>query len=105
MRVVKTKSRSPAAANPKRDFMRARVVTLAIAAFVVGGALVSPASAATPRKFKNCTEMHKVYPGGIARPGARNRGGVTHKRPYVNAAAFAANHTLDRDRDGIACEA
>jgi hypothetical protein len=63
----------------------------------------SPANAAA-KKFKNCTELNKVYPGGVAKPGAVNKGGATKKQPTVNAALYKANIKSDRDKDGIACE-
>jgi hypothetical protein len=62
-----------------------------------------PASAA-PKVFKNCTELNKVYPGGVALPGAVNAGGATKKEPKYNASLYKANKKSDRDRDGIACE-
>ena len=63
----------------------------------------SPVSAAA-KKFKNCTELNKVYPGGVAKPGAVNKGGATKNQPTVNAALYKANIKSDRDKDGIACE-
>jgi hypothetical protein len=62
-----------------------------------------PANAA-PKVFKNCTELNKVYPGGVALPGAVNAGGATKKEPKYNAALYKANKKSDRDKDGIACE-
>jgi hypothetical protein len=66
-------------------------------------AYLSPAYAAA-KKFKNCTELNKVYPGGVAKPGAVNKGGATKNQPTVNAALYKANIKSDRDKDGIACE-
>jgi hypothetical protein len=63
----------------------------------------SPVNAAA-KMFKNCTELNKVYPGGVAKPGAVNKGGVTKKEPTINAALYKANRKSDRDGDGIACE-
>jgi hypothetical protein len=54
--------------------------------------------------FKNCTELNKVYPGGVAMPGAINSGGMTKKTPKYNKALYLANQKSDRDKDGIACE-
>ena len=64
----------------------------------------SPHAQATIKVFKNCTELNKVYPGGIAMPGAVKRGGATKKEPKYNKALYNANKKSDRDRDGIACE-
>ena len=61
-------------------------------------------SYAAAKKFKNCTELNKVYPGGVAKPGAVNKGGATKKKPFIDAALYKANIKSDRDKDGIACE-
>lgn len=59
---------------------------------------------AAEKVFKNCTELNKVYPGGVALPGAVNSGGNTKKLPKYNKALYLANQKSDRDKDGIACE-
>lgn len=59
---------------------------------------------AAARVFKNCTELNRVYPGGVALPGAVNAGGVTKKLPKYDKALYKANAKSDRDKDGIACE-
>jgi hypothetical protein len=64
---------------------------------------ISQANAAA-KKFKNCTELNNVYPGGVAKPGAVNKGGATKNEPYIDAALYKANIKSDRDKDGIACE-
>ncbi|MDQ1711611.1 MAG: hypothetical protein QOE45_1061 [Frankiaceae bacterium] len=76
------------------------VVAVSLAAVALGA---TPAQAAT--KYKNCTELHKKYKGGVAKPGAKNKGGKTRYKPYYNAALYSTNKGLDRDKDGIACEA
>ena len=65
---------------------------------------LAPSSPAAAKVFKNCTELNKVYPGGVALPGAVNSGGVTKKEPKYNKALYNANKKSDRDKDGIACE-
>jgi hypothetical protein len=62
-----------------------------------------PAFAAA-KKFKNCTELNKVYPGGVALPGAVNAGGATKQIPTYDKKLYEANKKSDRDKDGIACE-
>jgi Excalibur calcium-binding domain len=62
------------------------------------------ASEAATKTFKNCTELNKVFPGGVALPGAVNSGGATKKMPEYNKALYLANQKSDRDKDGIACE-
>jgi hypothetical protein len=78
-----------------------------IAIIAVGGLAafisVQPLTASV-RVFKNCTELNKVYPGGVALPGAINSGGSTKKEPKYNKALYNANKKSDRDKDGIACE-
>lgn len=61
--------------------------------------------AATVKKFKNCTEMNKVYKGGVAKSkSVKNKGGKTKYKPLVSSALYKANSSKDRDKDGIACE-
>ncbi len=69
----------------------------------------STTAAATPgsTKFQNCSEMHKVYPHGVGRPGAVDHTSATGKPVtnfFVSAALYNANKHSDRDDDGIACE-
>lgn len=61
-------------------------------------------TSAAAKKFKNCTALNKVYPGGVALPGAVNAGGATKKEPKYDKALYTTNKKSDRDGDGIACE-
>lgn len=61
-------------------------------------------SQAVVKVFKNCTELNKVYPGGVALPGAVNAGGETKLTPKFDKKLYEANQKSDRDKDGIACE-
>ncbi len=63
-----------------------------------------PSSHAAAKVFKNCTALNKVYPGGVALPGAINSGGTTKQEPFYDKAIYLANKKSDRDKDGIACE-
>ena len=63
-----------------------------------------PSANASTKAFKNCTELNRVYPGGVAKPGAVNMGGATKKDPKYDKFLYAANKKSDRDGDGIACE-
>lgn len=63
----------------------------------------SSASAAA-KVFKNCNALNKVFPGGVALPGAVNAGGETQLIPKYDKALYLANKKSDRDKDGIACE-
>ena len=66
--------------------------------------LLVPNSYAAPKVFKNCSALNKVYPGGVAKPGAINLGGVTKNEPKYDLGLYKANKKSDRDGDGIACE-
>jgi hypothetical protein len=72
--------------------------------------LLMPASAeaTAARHFPNCTAMHKVYPHGVGKPTARDHT-ASGQSPVTNfkksSALYLANKGLDRDHDGIACEA
>jgi hypothetical protein len=78
-------------------------VLLALLIVVIASTPSTQANAAT-KVFKNCTELNKVYPGGVALPGSVNTGGATKKEPKYDKALYTANKKSDRDGDGIACE-
>ena len=80
-----------------------RRLLIAAISIVLSLSLV-PNSQAAAIVYKNCTELNKVYPGGVALPGAINSGGGTKKSPKYNKALYLANKKSDRDKDGIACE-
>ena len=89
--------------------MRTTIVRIAGALIVF--ALVASANPAfaspisLERKFANCTELNKVYPGGVAKNSkVTNKGGKTEYTPAVKPAVYKKNVTKDRDKDGIACE-
>ena len=75
-----------------------------VAALILGFSLSGTLATAAAKVFKNCTELNKVYPGGVALPGAVNAGGETKKEPKYDKALYTANKKSDRDKDGIACE-
>jgi hypothetical protein len=79
---------------------RAIIVSICLS-FTFG---LTPSSQAATKVFKNCTELNKVYPGGVALPGAVNSGGTIKREPVYNKAVYLANKKSDRDKDGIACE-
>jgi len=78
-------------------------VLLALLIVVIATTSFTQANAAA-KVFKNCTELNKVYPGGVALPGSVNTGGATKKEPKYDKALYTANKKSDRDGDGIACE-
>lgn len=83
-------------------------VSLALSTFILMiGLTTTPTDSvdAAAKRFKNCTEMNKVYKGGVAKSKTtKNKGGKTRYKPYVNKALYDANQSKDRDKDGIACE-
>ena len=83
--------------------MRIKLALWISLAIALQSILFVPANAAA-KVFKNCTELNKVYPGGVALPGAVNSGGATKKEPKYDKALYNANKKSDRDKDGIACE-
>ena len=80
-----------------RLFLSALLITSSLSVF-------QPTVNAAGRIFKNCTELNKVYPGGVAMPGAVNIGGASKKEPKYSRALYVPNKKSDRDKDGIACE-
>ncbi|CAB4943689.1 unannotated protein [freshwater metagenome] len=63
------------------------------------------ADAATPKKYKNCAALNRVYPHGVGKPRAHDKASgdrVTNFR--VSRTVYNANKGKDRDHDGIACE-
>lgn len=72
-------------------------------------ALLSTLGVAQQTKFRNCSEMNRVYPHGVGRVGAKDKTSGTPVTTFArnNAlydAIFRNRPSLDRDRDGIACE-
>ena len=62
-----------------------------------------PQALPRPRDYAGCAALHRVYPHGVGRPGARDRGG--HVTTFTRSlATYRLNTEDDRDRDGIACE-
>lgn len=96
--------------------MRAPTRLFAAVAIAVAAStcLAVPADAASAAKtYKNCTAIHKVYSGGIAKKGVHfnttHYRGKTHHRALkghvkFSTALYNANKKSDRDKDGIACE-
>jgi hypothetical protein len=58
-----------------------------------------------PVKYANCSALNKVYSGGVAKSAtSKNKGGKIKLKPTVNAKVYDLNKSLDRDKDGLACE-
>jgi len=64
------------------------------------GVSASSVEAKTSKVFKNCTELRKVFPSGVAKNAvAAGTTGAT-----VNSKVYLENKKSDGDKDGIACE-
>jgi len=68
---------------------------------------VLPAAAA-PVHFSSCAKLHGMFPDGVGLVGARDhvaKGAKPVTNFTRNKAWYVKNKGLDRDHDGIACEA
>ncbi|MDW0108820.1 excalibur calcium-binding domain-containing protein [Sporosarcina aquimarina] len=80
------------------------ILSATVLALGVAAIPAQPADAA-PAKFKNCKMLNQTYKGGVAMNSkVRNKGGKTKYAPTVNPTIYKTHTTLDRDKDGIACE-
>ncbi len=89
--------------------------THALTAFAVTGLVLlgtaAPASAQPmllAKQYANCTALAKVYPHGVSKVSLTTKQwkarGATGK-PAVRPGVYKANKaSMDRDKDGIACE-
>lgn len=63
-----------------------------------------------PKKFKNCKKLNKQYAHGVGKKGARDliAGKFVQGKSVTNfkvkGSVYKANKSLDRDKDGVACE-
>jgi hypothetical protein len=84
--------------------MAALAAAAAAALLVVAPMTAGPADAAA-KTYKNCDAMHRDYPHGVGKPGARDKTSGTPVRNFkVSTALYNANTKSDRDKDKIACE-
>lgn len=91
--------------------MKKRLIS-AVASFFLILNFTGNAFAAEATKYKNCSALNKVYPGGVSQNGAvdmtKKNGKLIAAKPKkgatVDDAVYEANRKLDRDKDGIACE-
>lgn len=79
---------------------------LVVLVAVLAVALVAPATAATPGKYRNCKALNAKYAHGVGRVGARDK--TKSGDPVTNFKRsnrlYERNKGLDRDKDKIACE-
>ena len=57
-------------------------------------------SSISVRKYRNCAELQKVFPNGVA----KDIKSVGKSGSIVNLKVYKANIAIDRDKDGVACE-
>jgi hypothetical protein len=73
--------------------------------FATATGTVSAASGQAAIRYSNCTALHKRYPHGVGKWGARDHTSgtpvTTFKRSNI---LYRQNSGLDRDKDGVACE-
>lgn len=91
-----------------------RVLPLLVAAAAAAAPLVAataPAADAAPTaRYRNCAQLNRVYPHGVGKKGAvdkANGGRKAHpvRNFKVDTRLYnSLSKSLDRDRDGIACE-
>lgn len=85
----------------------ALMTTALVLASPTGAAVAS--QGAVPPLYKNCTNLNKKYPHGLGRVGARDKTSGTPVTTFKRSTrlyrlAMSYNRSLDRDKDGIACE-
>lgn len=62
-------------------------------------------SNAANKRYRSCAALNRVFDGGLARSAtAQSKNGSANRLALVSAAGYNRNASLDRDRDGIACE-
>ena len=78
---------------------------IAIAAVLAYGLVAGVSSVGASASFRNCTAMHTRYPHGVGKFGAHDKtSGVPVTNFKRSNRLYYLNRTLDRDKDGIACE-
>ena len=98
--------------------MRTTLAGLVTGVLLTGGLVAVSAgeASAAARHFRSCASMHTVYKHGVGRQGAVDKtSGIRVRNFYHNTTLYLANngphraggkeYDLDRDNDGIACEA
>ena len=76
-----------------------RKICFISSALVASLVMAAPVSA-HPGKFKNCTELKKKYPNGVAKTAKAAKATGAKLAPSV----YSQNQSMDRDKDGAACE-
>jgi Excalibur calcium-binding domain len=84
-----------------------RIGAVCVATLVAAGISMTPADAAA--SYTNCTALQASYPHGVGRAHAHDQTTGTSVTNFKHSTkkykkAIDANASLDRDKDGIACE-
>ena len=77
-----------------------KLTSIFLAVVFTLGVTATSVEAKTTKVFKNCTELRKVFPKGVAKSTAA--AGTTGAA--VNSKVYSENKKSDGDKDGIACE-
>jgi hypothetical protein len=85
------------------------VVPSADAAILGKSAILGHSAGSVVAKWKNCTVVNRRLPHGVGRATAHDATSGTPVTSFrhdtaMYKAAMRANQSLDRDKDGIACE-
>ena len=84
------------------------LLVVVVSCFVAAGSASASTSVAPP--WKNCTQVNKMYPHGVGKLTAHDKTSGSPVRNFKRSTrlyliAIGHNRGLDRDHDGIACEA
>ncbi|WP_410513136.1 excalibur calcium-binding domain-containing protein [Paenibacillus sp. BR2-3] len=82
-----------------------KILTITLSLGLLLGASGLAEAKSNVKTYKNCTELNRVYKGGVAQSSSvKNKGGKTKYKPFVSKELYNANIKSDRDKDLIACE-
>jgi hypothetical protein len=80
-------------------------VILLVLLFALALGVAASATAGPALQYRNCTALNKRYPHGVGRWGARDHTSGTPVTTFKRSnRLYRQNRSLDRDKDGIACE-
>ena len=87
-----------------------RLAAALLGTLICVGVVAAPAADAAPkpRVFATCAQLNAVYPHGVGKTGAHDKGKGKNFRPVTtfarNTPLYQANINRDGDKDGVACE-
>jgi hypothetical protein len=83
------------------------MIAVGLAATLISGVGVAQSGAVTSKSYSNCTALHRSYPHGVGRAGARDhvRGSTAPVTNFTRSTRiYNQNRSMDRDGDSVACE-